>query len=114
MPLRPTRFNDGVAYVYRPKERKTDFKAKRNAWAYEDMDLVAVLDFQESSRRQQDLEFAEQAGFSLTMKIRTRFIPGIDNKCKVVIKDYLYDIRYTDKTALEMFLYMEGVGPIAQ
>ncbi len=103
-------YNDGVAYVYREKSgRLNDFNAKRNVAALADMDFIVKLDFQESSKREQDLEFASQNGFSLSLKIRTRYQPKVDNKCKVVIDDYLYAISHVDKSRREMWLYLEGV-----
>lgn len=103
------RYNDGVVSIYREKERRTDFSAKRNVSTLDDMDFIVKLAFEESSKREQDLEFAEQQGFSLSLKIRTRFVKGVDNKCKAVIDGYLYDVSYIDKSRTEMWLYMEGV-----
>lgn len=102
-------FNDGVVRLYREKPRTTDFGAKRNPRALDDMDFVVRLDYEESSRREEDLEFAVKNGFSLTLKIRTRAVPGVDNKCKAVIDGYLYDVQYIDKTRTDMWLYLEGV-----
>ena len=102
-------YNDGVVRIYRERPRKTEFGAKRNVSTVEDMDFVVRLDYEEASRREEDLEFAEKSGFSLTLKIKTRAVSGVDNKCKAVIDGYLYDVRYTDKTRTEMWLYMEGV-----
>lgn len=106
-------YNDGVVHVYRAKEKKTDFNAKRNVSGLDDLEPVVRLAYEEASRREQDLQFAEQNGFSLTLKIRTRAVPGVDNKCKAVIDGYLYDIHYTDKTRTEMWLYLEGVRKLA-
>lgn len=106
-------YNDGVVSIYRDRERKTDFGARTNVHSLEDMDFIVKLDFSEQSRRQQDLEFAEQNGFSLSYKIKTRLRPKIDNKCKCVIDGYLYDVKFVDKTRTEMYLYLEGVGEIA-
>lgn len=106
-------YNDGVVRIYREKPRTTDFNAKKNVRGIEDMDFIARLDYEESSRREEDLEFAEKSGFSLTLKIRTRAVPGVDNKCKAVIDGYLYDVRYIDKSRSEMWLYMEGVRKLA-
>ena len=106
---RLTRFNDGVLAVYRERERKTDFSAKRNAATLDDLDFVAKLDYAEASRRQEDVEFAEQSGFRLSMKVRTRYLAPVRSKMKVVIDGYLYDIAYADKAGTEMFLYLEGV-----
>lgn len=106
-------YNDGVVLVYRDKVRTTDFNARRNVRTVDDLDFVARLDFEESSRREEDLEFAERNDFSLTLKVRTRLAPGVDNACKAVVDGYLYDIRYVDKTRTEMWLYMEGVRSLA-
>ena len=107
------KYNDGVVSVYREKERKTDFNANMNVSTLEDMEFVAKFDFEEASRREQDIEFAEQMGFSLSLKIRTRLFDKVDNKCKAVINGYLYDISYVDKNRQEMWLYMEGIKNIA-
>lgn len=107
-----SRYNDGVVHIYREKERRTDFNAKQNVSTLENMDYVMKLAFEESAKREQDLDFAEQNGFSLTMKIRTRYVKGVDNKCKAVIDGYLYDVSYIDKTRTEMWLFLEGVKPI--
>lgn len=103
------RYNDGVIFIYREKERKTDFNAKKNVSAMSDMDLIVKLDFGESSRREEDNEFAQQMGFSLSLKVRTRFFKNVDNKCKAVVDGYLYDVKYVDKNRSEMWLYLEGI-----
>lgn len=106
------RYNDGVVSIYREKEKKSNFGAKENVSVLDDMDFIAKLDFEESTKREQDIEFANQNDFSLSLKIRTRYLPSVDNKCKAVIDGYLYDIKYVDKTRTEMWLYMEGVKKI--
>ena len=103
------RYNDGVVSIYREKGRYSDFSAKRNVSALDDMEFVVKLAFEESSKREQDQTFAEQNGFSLSTKIRTRYVDGVDSKCKAVINGYLYDISYVDKSRTEMWLYMEEV-----
>ncbi len=105
-------YNDGVVFVYREKERRNDFNAKKNVSLLDDMTFICKLDFAEASKREQDLQFADQQGFSLSMKIKTRLVKEVDNKCKAVIDGYLYDVSYIDKTRTEMFLYMEGVKPL--
>lgn len=106
-------YNDGMAYIYREKGKRSNFGAKINASALDDLDFIVKLAYAEQSKRLQDMEYAEQMGFSLEMKIKTRFVHGIDNKCKVVINDYLYDIRHLDTTKTEIYFYMEGVGKLA-
>lgn len=106
-------YNDGVVHIYRDTDRRSNFGAKLNATALDDLQFIAKLSYAEQSKRQQDIEFAEQQGFSLEMKIKTRFIKGVDNKCKAVINGYLYDIDYVDATKTELYLYMQGVGDLA-
>lgn len=108
-----SRFNDGVVSIYREKEKRSNFAAKENVSALDDLEFVAKLDFEECSKREQDLEFANQNDFSLSLKIHTRYLNGIDNHCKAVIDGYLYDIKYADKTRTDIYLYMEGVKRIA-
>ena len=104
-----SRYNDGVVQIYREKERRTDFSAKMNVSALGDMDFIAKLDFEEAAKREQDLQFAEQNDFTLNMKIKTRHLKTVDNKCKAVIDGYLYDVSYVDKNREEMWLYLEGI-----
>lgn len=103
------RYNDGVIRIYREKPKSSTFGARQNVSVLDDMDFIVKLDFEESSRREQDYEFAEQSGFSLSFKVRTRYVPIVDNKCKAVIDKVLYDISYVDKNKTEMWLYMEEV-----
>jgi len=107
-----SRYNDGVVKIYREKEKRTDFSAKRNVSTLDDMDFVVKLDFEESAKREEDMEFASQNGFSLSLKIRTRYRKDVDNKCKAVIDGYLYDVTHVDKNRVEMWLFLEGVKAI--
>lgn len=111
MPL--STFNDGIVSIYKELERKTDFSAKKNVAKLDDMEFIMKLAFDESSKRQQDLEFAEQSGFSLSMKIKTRYSKLVKPKYKAVIEGYLYEVSYIDKSDQEMFLFLEGVKSIA-
>lgn len=104
-----SKFNDGVVRIYREKGKRSNFGANENVSVLDDMDFVAKLDFEESSKREQDLEFANQNGFSLSLKIHTRYLKDVDNKCKAVIDNYLYDVQLVDKTRTEMWLFLEGV-----
>ena len=107
------RYNDGMASIYREIGTRSNFGAKINATALSDLTFLGKMAFALQSRRQQDMEFAQQQGFSLEMKIKTRYVSGIDNKCKAVIDGYLYDISYVDSTRTELYLYLQGVGRIA-
>lgn len=107
-----SRYNDGVVSIYREKPRKTDFNAKKNVSELDGLAFIVKLNYEESSRREQDNEFALQMDFSLSLKIRTRAFRDVDNKCKAIINGYLYDIKYVDKSREEMWLYLEGVRSI--
>lgn len=102
-----TRYNDGVVLIYREKQRQTSFNAKKNVSSLDDMEFVAKLDYMQTSTRAQDLEWAEQAGYSIDIRIRTRLMPGIDTKCKCVIGPALYNVRNIDRMSGEMYLTLE-------
>lgn len=106
-------YNDGVVSIYRENDMRSNFSAKMNAKSIGDMKFIAKMAFAEQSKRQQDVEFAEQQGFSLSLKIKTRYVKGIDNKCKAVIDGYLYDVSYVDATRTELYLYLEGIDHVA-
>ncbi len=103
------RYNDGIVGIYREKPKYTSFNSRKNTTTLDDMEFVVKLAYEEMSKRERDLEFAQQNDFSLSLKIKTRFVNGVDNKCKAVIAGYLYGISYIDKTKEEMFLYLEEV-----
>lgn len=107
------RYNDGMVSIYREIDKRSNFGAKMNAISLDDLQFVAKLAYSEQSKRQQDMEFAEQQGFSLELKIKTRAIKGVDNKCKAVIDGYLYDVSYVDATRTDLYLYLQGVDKLA-
>lgn len=107
-----SRYNDGVVHIYREKEKRSNFAAKENVSALDDMEFIVKLDYEESAKREQDIAFAEQNDFSLSLKIKTRYHANVDNKCKAVINGYLYDVSYVDKNRVEMWLFLEGVKAI--
>lgn len=108
-----SKYNDGVVFLYTEKEKRSTFAAKENASALDDLNFVVKLDYEQAAKRQEDVEFAEQIGFALSLKVKTRFIPSINNKCKAVINKYLYDVKYVDDNRKEMWLYLEGVRSLA-
>ncbi len=107
-----SRYNDGVVLIYREKENKSNFGAKENVSVLDDMDFVVKLDYEEAAKREQDIEFAQQMGYSLSLKVKTRLFSEVKSKCKAVINGYLYDIFDVDKSRTEMFIYMQGVRKI--
>lgn len=106
------RYNDGVVKIYREKIRRSNFSAKQNVSVLDDMDFIVKLAYEEVSKREQDQEFADQNDFSLSLKIKTRYVNDVDNKCKAVINGWLYDVKYTDKTKTEIYFYLEEVRKI--
>ena len=104
-----SRYNDGVVFLYKEKGKASSFSAKENTTGLNDLDFFAKLDYEQAAKRQQDIEFAEQMGFSLSLKIKTRYVKGINNKLKAVIDNYLYDISYYDDDRKDMWLYLQGV-----
>ena len=105
-PFVGVRLIHGVLSVYRDKGVKTDFSALKNPKSLADMEFIVKLNFQECTKRTQDLEFAEQNGFSLDMKVCTRYIPDVTSKYKIVIGNSLYDTRFLDKTNTEIYWYL--------
>ena len=115
MPLPKAKFrqlNDGVVSIYRDTSERTTFAARNNTLTRYSFTFVVKLDFDVMSKRVQDQQFAEQNGFTLSMKIHTRSVKGVDNKCKAVIDGMLYDVAYIDKAHGDAYLYLEGVRAI--
>lgn len=107
-------YKDGFLSVYNEKPRKTNFNAAQNATSIEDLEFLVKLGYEEKTKRIQDLEFAQQNDFSLSLKVKTRLQNIVKNKQKVIISGYLYNIANVDydKKNQEMYLYLEGVKPI--
>lgn len=108
-------FNDGYINIYNEKPDITDFNAKKNIKNFNNLDFVAKLAYEECSKRQQDLDFAESNGKTLTLKIKTRLIHNLNSNQKITIEDDLYDIIDIDydKKKQEIYFYLERVRKIA-
>ena len=104
-------YNDGVLFVCRPTSTQSDFNAVRNPDSRDELDVLWKLDFREMSRREQDMDFAESQGRTLTLKAGTRLLDLVDKMHMVTIGDVLYSIINLDKdrSAGEMFFYLEEV-----
>lgn len=103
-------YPDGMVAIYREKDRKTDFGAKRNPRSLDHMDHVVTIAFAQKSCREHDFTFAEQQGFTLSMKVRTPAFSGVDSACRAVVGEDLYSISHIDRTKREMYLYLSSVG----
>nr|DAZ49039.1 MAG TPA: hypothetical protein [Caudoviricetes sp.] len=101
-------YTDGIAKVFRKKN------VERNVRSLDDLEYLGFLCFEEKSKRQQDLEFAEQLGANLTMKIATPDDGNMDSNWNVVIDDTIYAIIYIDrnKQKREKYFYLEEVRKI--
>lgn len=104
-------YNDGYIRVYEEIPVKTDFGAKENVKSKDNLEFIVKLAYEECSKRQQDLEFAESSGRSLNIKVKTRFYNNLKNDYKITIENVLYDIIYIDmdRKNRELYFYLEEV-----
>lgn len=103
-------YNSGFVKIYRRK--KEYLTVNRNVAGIEDLEFVVKFAYEEMSKRQQDLEFAEQNTFSLSEKIKTQRPvrdTGIDNQCFAIIENTLHAIKYIDSGKRELFFYLEKI-----
>ena len=110
MKKKPETYNSGFVAIYRKK--KENLTVNRNVSSLKDLDFIIGFNYKEMSKRQQDLEFAEQNSFSLAMKIKTQkpvVAKNLDASCYAVIRNVLYAIQYIDTNASEYFFYLEKV-----
>ena len=101
-------YNDGVLRLFEDVSERISFGAKKNE---EDLRSVCKLNFCEMSQRQKDLEFAQQSGFSLSMKVKALFCPLVkrNKKYKALIGTSVYDVSYYDVTKSNLFFYLEYI-----
>lgn len=102
-------YSDGIAKLYRKKN------AEKNVRSLDDLEYLGFLYFEEKYKRQQDIEFAEQLGANLTMKIATPDDGDMDSSRNIVIDDVIYAIIYIDhnRKKQELYFYLEEVRKIA-
>lgn len=101
-------YNDGVVIICQEKEKKTDFNARQNPSSKKDLKEVVKLNYGMMSIRNQDLDFAQQSGFELSLKIRTRKFNNLTSKHVAIIDNCLYGIRHIDKDKTNLYLYLDG------
>ncbi|MGM9534896.1 MAG: phage head closure protein [Intestinibacter sp.] len=111
---RISNFIDGFIRVYQSNEEYSSFGAKRNAKTVDDLTFIVKLAYEETYKRQQDLDFAEASGRTLSLKVKTRYYKGIQTDYKVIIDGCLYDIidLDIDRYNQEMFFYLEYVKEV--
>lgn len=107
---KPSSYNDGIAMLYKKKN------AEKNVKSLDDLEYLGFLCFEEKTKRQQDIEFAEQLGANLTMKIVTPDNGDMDSSRNIVIEDVIYAIVYIDRNRQknELYFYLEEVRKIVR
>lgn len=103
------RFNEGVVYIYKDNTSNSDFGAKKNSTKLSDLIFLGKLDFSQQLCRQEDIEYCEQLGFSLALKIKTHLKKDVKIKHKAVINNTLYTISFISQFKNFMYLYLERV-----
>ena len=81
-----------------------------------DMTFIVSLAFEEMSKRDQDLEFAEANNRQLSLKLKTPLYEGVNKMHKVVLNGSLYDLIKLDYSKKDevMYFYLEEVRKIAE
>ena len=107
-------YNDGYLTVCRLKAKESSFGAFSNPKKQSDLIHVCRLAYEEMSRRDSDMEFAESDNHKLSMKVRTPYLDRVHEKHNVVIGNMLYSIFKLDydRSKREMYLYLEEVRNI--
>ena len=108
-------FNQGILYIAEISTQDTDFGAPTNATKVSDLETLVKLEYEEMSKRERDLEFAQASDHSLDLKVRTRFHSSASTDRQVLIGRTLYDIFQVDGNEFsgEMYLYLEKVRELA-
>ena len=108
-------YNHGVLYISRSRTKDTDFGAVTNATKMSDMEKLQKLDYEEMSKRERDVSFAEASDQTLDLKVKTRYHAAAKAHRQVLINNKLYDIFQVDGSSVtgEMYLYLEEVRELA-
>lgn len=98
-----------MLYVCEQRQQDTDFGAVKNARTMDDLIRILKLAYEEKTKRDADIQFAESIGRSLSLKVKTRLQEEVDSTKKITVGDKLYSIINIDhdREAKEMYLYLE-------
>ena len=101
--------NDGYIGIYTPDREKTDFNAEISPKGINNMTYVMDMAYKGEYKRDQDYEFAEASGHSLSLKVRTLLYEKISKEHKVILNGTLYNILKIDYARSDrvMYLYLE-------
>lgn len=102
-------FNEGVVEIYKDNTTDSSFGAKKNTSKLSDLTYIEKLDYYQMTCKQEDLEYCEQLGFSLALKLKTHLRKHIKIKYKAVINNTLYTINFLDYSKRSMYMYLERV-----
>lgn len=104
-----TSFNDGVLQVVKQVNDNSSFNAQINALKIKDVNPIKRLCYSIETIRQQDLQFAQEMGSRLSLKVKTQLDDSVSTSQKVLIKNTLYDILQLDPDYKnrEMYFYLE-------
>lgn len=108
------KYTSGVVEICEKLKNKIDFSKPSDHVNRDNFKRIVKLNYEEVSKRIQDMTFAEQNGFSLDMKIKTRKVNSVTSKHVAVIGDMYYSIKYIDSDSRNLYIYLEGVDTIAQ
>ena len=102
-------FNSGKATIVEDNSQPTDFAAPVNTVRTSDTKTIVKLAYDEKSKRDEDIQFAESRGRSLSIKIKTRLVKDVNTSHKAIIGNTLYSIIKLDHdtTKGEMYFYLE-------
>ena len=108
-------FGDGVLWVCNPEEAASDFGAVKNTTKKEELKRIQKLNYEEMSKRDQDLDFAESQGRTLSLKVKCRLWPKVNKLHQILIGKVLYSIINLDedRASQEMYLYLEEVRKLS-
>lgn len=104
-------YTDGVLRICEEQKTPSSFNGRRNPRSVDDLRAVVKLPFKTLTCREQDMEFAESMGRSLSVKVQTADCPLVQTQHSVLVGKRLYSILRLDhdKERKTMFLYLEEV-----
>ena len=111
MKSRFSTYNDGMLWICEPINSVSDFGAVRNTTTESGLRQLGKLAYKEMSKRDQDMDFAESEGRTLSLKVKCRLKQEATKMHLVRIEDTLYSIIHKDedRAKQEMYLYLEEV-----
>ena len=115
MNRKKAKYHDGYVSIYQKK--RENLTKNKNIQTVKELDFLIKLAYGETSRRQQDQEFAEQNSFSLSLKIRTQrpqIEKGLHSGCFAMIGKMLYSVEYIDRNETEYYMYLEKIRELEE